>query len=1047
MTSRHILHRLSSIVTMIVGLFLFVPTSVTMLHAQSTPRLVPYFVTAIAGNGAGTIFTTGQACPHGDGLKALDTYGTGCLAVDATLNSPTSVVVDKDGNIYFGEANQTEDWNYSALVKKIDAKTGVLSIFAGGSATNPLGPCDSPDKNVPGGGNIYGDGCAATYANFQSIYSLAIDANYLYIADFNGSFIHKVSLAATPLPGQTYAHEIQVVIGDGTQRLTWVADGVGTMMYFTSSIAVNASNTQSATKIAFTDDLGTAIRVADLGTRQTTTVVGPGCSTLAAGCKPVAGCAGAGTVSPAGPNSAKTNAVRDLTFDKDGNLFFTESSCLSIREITAPVDGTTQNKLVFGLGVSGGSGLPLYAQAVTAGGAAAHLSAGRSISADLNSPNSGVIYYMDSGKMIWMYDQATGWMHQIFGVTGTANTGCGGSSVTPWNNCPAPYATLSAPAYGKISTDQAGNLYIATPDNFVRKIAVGTDFIGTAPASAVAYPGTGTQYAMLHGAPVTAVSAAAPFTASAGLTIGAVTQSACSSVLADGLYDCPSTLTFTPVVNGLANGTLSVNAGASNYPIQAVGTGVPAVVTTTALTITPSTVTTGQAVSFSALITPASTATGTPSGTVTFYNGSTPIGTGTLAASGVASFSTSALAAGNYTVTATYPGDNIFAASTSSAVALVVNNPVATSTTLTASATTAFTGVSLTFNASVVPATGAAVPSGSIVFYDGAIKLATVALQSGKAAYTTSSLTAATHPITAAYLGDTTFLTSVSPIVNVTVSNPVSTSTVLSASATTAVSGTSIVLTATVAPTSGTAALTGSVTFYDGAVSIGSSALTSGKATLTTSTLSIATHSITAAYTGDTGNAASTSAALSIVITPIPPDFNVAFAPASGTVSRGGTITSVLTVTPQGGFAQPVTFTCAGLPLETTCTFSPATVTSDGAHAASTTLTLQTNVKTAALHAPLHPNTRPGAGTYAAFTFLGIGSSFGAAFSRRRNANGSKRWIRLCSLLLLTLASFGAAIGCGSNPPPQTPTGVSTITVTATAGTLVHTTSFTLTVQ
>lgn len=62
---------------------------------------------------------------------------------------------------------------------------------------------------------------------------------------------------------------------------------------------------------------------------------------------------------------------------------------------------------------------------------------------------------------------------------------------------------------------------------------------------------------------------------------------------------------------------------------------------------------------------------------------------------------------------------------------------------------------------------------------------------------------------------------------------------------------------------------TGTVTFYDDGASIGTGALNSGTATLAVSNLSVGTHSnITAAYSGDTDNAASTSGAVTETINP-----------------------------------------------------------------------------------------------------------------------------------------------------------------------------------
>jgi hypothetical protein len=90
----------------------------------------------------------------------------------------------------------------------------------------------------------------------------------------------------------------------------------------------------------------------------------------------------------------------------------------------------------------------------------------------------------------------------------------------------------------------------------------------------------------------------------------------------------------------------------------------------------------------------------------------------------------------------------------------------------------------------------------------------------------------------------------------------VSTTTV-SSSLNPATAGQSVTLTATVTGNGPT----GTVQFLDGSVNLGALvSLAGGTATLTTATLSVATHPITAVYSGDAGNAPSTSAVLNEVI-------------------------------------------------------------------------------------------------------------------------------------------------------------------------------------
>ena len=82
-----------------------------------------------------------------------------------------------------------------------------------------------------------------------------------------------------------------------------------------------------------------------------------------------------------------------------------------------------------------------------------------------------------------------------------------------------------------------------------------------------------------------------------------------------------------------------------------------------------------EAVTFSVAITAASPGSGTPSGTVTFYDGATPIDTQTLSG-GDATFSTSSLSVGSHQITAIYSGDANFLVNSSPAVTQIVNSNI-----------------------------------------------------------------------------------------------------------------------------------------------------------------------------------------------------------------------------------------------------------------------------------------------------------------------------------------------------------------------------------
>lgn len=162
---------------------------------------------------------------------------------------------------------------------------------------------------------------------------------------------------------------------------------------------------------------------------------------------------------------------------------------------------------------------------------------------------------------------------------------------------------------------------------------------------------------------------------------------------------------------------------------------------------------------------------GAPTGAVTFMEGSAVLSGPTLIdANGEATFATTTLTPGTHAITATYSGDASHSAATGAVSQVVQRAP--TTTTLVSSLNPSAPGQSVTFTATVA-STVTGVPTGTVTFKSGTTTLAEVPLGAGTATFTTSALTPGTHPITAAYAGDTTFAASTSPVVNQVVQQPV----------------------------------------------------------------------------------------------------------------------------------------------------------------------------------------------------------------------------------------------------------------------------------
>jgi hypothetical protein len=260
-------------------------------------------------------------------------------------------------------------------------------------------------------------------------------------------------------------------------------------------------------------------------------------------------------------------------------------------------------------------------------------------------------------------------------------------------------------------------------------------------------------------------------------------------------------------------------------------------------------------------------------------------------------------------------------------------------------------------------------------------------------------------------------------------------------------SGGPVAMMVTVAPTSGSGTPTGSVDFYLDGVGIRQppAVLSNGTATFSynPSTLAAGTHSITAGYLGDSTFGPSLSAAQTLSVQ----DFQAAANPTTVNISAPGQSgQTTLTITPEGGFNQSVSFTCSGLPSESTCSFNPGTVTPNGA-AVVTSVTIQTTGPHAQLD---RRHSRRNSAVFYALLIPGFMGLILLAGDRKR------RSCRVSSLGLFGILLFSTlwtSCGGGSNSTPSnpgTPAGSTTVTVTvAGSGTspITHQMQITLTVQ
>jgi hypothetical protein len=355
--------------------------------------------------------------------------------------------------------------------------------------------------------------------------------------------------------------------------------------------------------------------------------------------------------------------------------------------------------------------------------------------------------------------------------------------------------------------------------------------------------------------------------------------------------------------------------------------------TSTSLQLTPTTITHGQPITATASVTP-TIGSGTPTGDVALLAGSAQgVNLGELA-NGSASGSATSLPGGTYSVTAAYGGDGTFGASMSAGVPVTIS-PEPSGTTFTAflaaqpgggtSVNTTY-GNFLDLQVSVAGASKQGTPTGTLTFSDtfngGTNTLTSASLNSqGNATVQETQLALGTHTLNVAYSGDSSFNASNAGPVTVNIGKGPTQTILLTPVG--ALPNASVLLEAIVLP-NGAIDPTGTVQFFDGKTALNPAVkVNSLVASFTTTQLNNGPNSITATYSGDANFLTSTSGAANVVIGN--PDFQLGVNPGNVSIppSGSGSTSVVLSPGPGLGFAGPVTLACTGMPMGSTCSFTP----------------------------------------------------------------------------------------------------------------------------
>ena len=192
---------------------------------------------------------------------------------------------------------------------------------------------------------------------------------------------------------------------------------------------------------------------------------------------------------------------------------------------------------------------------------------------------------------------------------------------------------------------------------------------------------------------------------------------------------------------------------------------------------------------------------------------------------------------------------------------------------------------------------------------------------------------------------------------------------------------------------------------------------------------------------------------------PATADFSLSASPATASVTAGGSASVMLSIGGLNGFNSAVTFSCSGEPANTSCAFNPNAVTPSSGGTLTTSMTIATTKPGTPYHPMITlPKSGQGPWSYLAIPLLLIVALALRKFALAGGANlqlGRRRAYLFvlvgAAALMLVAASLLTLSGCGggsnNTASPGTPNGTTTLVVTATSGSISHSTNITLTVQ
>ena len=700
----------------------------------------------VAVDGMGNIYITDGYVSSTDSSRIIKVTSAGAASLltptGITFNSPQGVGIDGMGNIYIADGGNNRIVELTAA--------GVTSVLKVGGLAAPAAL-----------GNPFG----VTIDPFGNLYIPDTGNNRVVFVNVSGSGFTY----ANTLQGQTSSDSPQTatVTNLGDEPLVFSANPT-----YTANFSNNGNDTNlctSSTSLAS----GTVCDVSINFTPQSVGALSAGIAVTdntlnVAGSTQQVSVSGTGLTAGDTTSTVVTLSPASLSDGQTVTITATVSDTTSGHTTTVPTGPVTYTDRVGSTitALNGGAPVNLAAGTATLSGVPLSGIGTHTITANYNGVSS--TYLASSGTATVTLAKASATIAGPSAQPVTVAVGQTGSVAiaitSPYTSIAAPSGTLNYNILNSSGTIVAsGAVALATGSaGSTASIPIPSSLTSGSYTISVIYSGDANYQAsstpIIIQLRIGQVTPTISWTPAAGaITYGAALSGILDATALNGSTTIPGTFTYTATLaGGIASPVTNASVlGAGSYILTAQftptdPTSYGSANQTTAFTVNQA----SQTISFAAPASPV--AYGAPPVTL-IATGSASGNAVTFTVTGPATLSGNTLTftgAGTVTVTATQAGNINYAAAAAVVHTIVVNQATPTII-LSSAANPVLATNAVTFTAAIASAIGT--PTGSVSFFDGTTLLGAGNLLNGSATFTTASLAAGTHAVTAVYSGDANF--------------------------------------------------------------------------------------------------------------------------------------------------------------------------------------------------------------------------------------------------------------------------------------------------